>query len=59
MLCWIDAEELRIEHKSDKVGTLFVAAAIYLFIFVVMIGVKYKKKRVVSHEGYQALDTNT
>jgi hypothetical protein len=59
MLCWFDSEELRVEHKSHRAGTLFIAAAIYLFFLVVMIGIKFRRRNIVVPQGYQSLDDGT
>jgi hypothetical protein len=51
-----ESQELRVEDKESHAYTLFVAAAIYLFTFVVTVGIKFRKKRVVVPLGYQVLD---
>ncbi|OMJ67168.1 hypothetical protein SteCoe_35748 [Stentor coeruleus] len=55
-LCAANSDELKVENKKDHVYSVFIAAAIYLFIFVVMLGVKCRKRPIVVPQGYQVLD---
>ena len=52
----MDAKELKIEDKSHHTSTVFIAAAIYLFFLVIMIGIKFKRRNIVVPQGYQSLD---
>jgi hypothetical protein len=56
ILCLANSEELKVEKKEEHGYTVLVAAAIYLFCFIVMIGIKCRKKQVVVPQGYQVLD---
>ncbi|OMJ92757.1 hypothetical protein SteCoe_4385 [Stentor coeruleus] len=55
-LCAANSEELKVEDKKDHASAVFIAAAIYLFIFIVMLGIKCRKRPIVVPQGYQVLD---
>jgi hypothetical protein len=55
-LCAYDVEELKVEERHEKTASVFISAAIYLFILIVMIGIKCRKRQIVVPQGYQALD---
>jgi hypothetical protein len=56
-LCLFDSKEIPITNKYVHGYTVLIAAAMYLFFFVIMIGIKFKKRTVVHFQDYQALDS--
>ncbi|OMJ95755.1 hypothetical protein SteCoe_834 [Stentor coeruleus] len=45
-LCLFDVEELKVEERKHQYASLFIAAAIYFFTFIVSFGIKIRKGKV-------------